>query len=84
MAGVDLNKIAGEIIAFVLKGDVISRTGTLQVCDGQRSSVEATIQSMKMMYENKNTNAVLLADTSNAFISLNRFLYNITSFYISI
>ena len=63
MAGVDLNKIAGEIIAFVLKGDVISRTGTLQVCDGQRSRVEATIQSMKMMYENKNTNAVLLADT---------------------
>lgn len=84
MAGVDLNKIAGEIIAFVLKGDVISRTGTLQVCDGQISRVEATIQSMKMMYENKNTNAVLLADTSNAFISLNRFLYNITSFYISI
>ena len=75
-----LRRIAGKIIASVLKEDVIKCTGTLQVCCGQEADIEAAVHSMNMMYEDENTDAILLVDASNTFNSLNRqlFLYNIS------
>ena len=50
----------------------------LQVA-GQEAGIEAAIHSMNMMYENENTDAILLVDANNGFNSLNRqsFLHNI-------
>ena len=73
-------RIAGKVIVSVLKENAIKCTGTLQVCAGQVAGIEAAVYSMNMMYEDKNTDGILLVDASNAFNSLNRhsFLHNIS------
>ena len=55
-------------------------TGSLQVCAGQEAGFEAAILTMNKMYDDENTDAVLLVDAKNAFSPLNResFLHNIT------
>ena len=77
-AGKVLRKIAGKVIASVLKEDVIKCTGTIQVCAGQEAGIESAIHSMNMMHEDENTDAILPVDGSNAFNYLNRqsFLHN--------
>ena len=67
-----LRKIAGKVIASVLKENVIKCTGTLQVCDGKKACIEAAIHSMNMMYKDQNTDAILIVDASKALNSLNR------------
>ena len=68
-----LRRIAGKVIVLVLKEDVIKCTGMLKVRAGQEVSIEAAFYSMNMIYEDENTVAILLADASNAFNSLNHF-----------
>ena len=68
-----LRRIAGKVIVLVLKEDVIKCTGMLQVRAGQEVSIEAAFYSMNIIYEDENTGAILLADASNAFNSLNHF-----------
>ena len=63
-----LRRIARKVV-LVLKEDVIE---TLQVCAGQEAGIEPSAHSINMMYEDENTNAILLVDMSNAFNSLNR------------
>ena len=63
--------IIAKAILSTLKGDVQDATGTLQLCAGQISGIEAAIHSMRNLFEKKETEAVLL-DASNAFNSLNR------------
>ena len=80
--GVDkvLRRIIGKIIVSVLKKDVIKYTGTSQVCAGQEAGIDVAIHSINMMYEDENTDVILLPDASKAFSSLNRelFLHNIS------
>ena len=73
-----LRRIAGKVTVSFLKED-IKCTGTLQVCAGQERGTEAAIHSMNMMYEDEDTDVILLVNTSNAFNSLNRqsFLHNV-------
>ena len=80
MVGEILRRIAGKVLVSVLKEDFIKCTGMLQVCAGQEAGIRAAIHSMNMMYEDENTDAILLADASNAFSSLNgqSFLHNIS------
>ena len=75
-----LRRIAGKVTVSVLKEYVIKYTGTLQVCNGQEAGIEVAIHSMNMMYEDENTDGILLVDANNAFSSLNRqlFLHNIS------
>ena len=56
----------------VVKGDVQESVGSLQVCAGQAGGCEAAIHAMLTMYEEEETNAVLLIDAANAFNSINR------------
>ena len=74
-----LRRIAGKVTVSFLKEDIIKCTGTLQVCAGQEGGTEAAIHSMNMMYEDENTDVILLDDASNAFNSLSRrsFLHNV-------
>ena len=64
-------RIAGSY-CFSSEDDVIKCTGTLQVCAGQEAGIEAAIYLMNMMYEDENTDVILLVDAINAFNSLNR------------
>ena len=77
-----LCRIAGKVIVSILKEDVIKCTGTLQVCAGQKASLKAAIHSMSMMYEDENTDAILLVDASNVFNSLNSHFCIIQVIYV--
>ena len=46
--------------------------GPLQAADGAKGGAEAAIHAMRTIFEDKNTDAVILVDVSNAFNSLNR------------
>ena len=56
-----LRRIAGKVVVFIVKKDVITSTGSLQVCAGQEAGAEA-----------EECEAVLLINAENAFHSINR------------
>ena len=75
-----LRRIVGKIVMNISKNDVIKSVGSLQVCAGQISGVEAAIHSMHDVYDLEETEAVLLIDAENAFNLINRkvMLHNIS------
>ena len=52
----------GEDIMRVAKEHVINSVGSLQVCAGQNAGAEAAIHAMHDIYENNDTEAILLFD----------------------
>jgi len=66
-------------VMSTLKPYVTEAAGDLHLCAGQNSGCEAAIHSMRTIYEEDTTDAILLVDASNAFNSLNRkvMLHNI-------
>ena len=81
-----LRRITGKVIVSVLKKEVVSSAGSLQVCAGQEAGSEAAIHAMEKILKEESTEAVLLVDTENAFNSVNRkvFLHNISILYPAI
>ena len=67
-----LRRIAGKVFMSVVKGDIQDSVGSLQVCAGQPGGCEAAIHAMRTIYEEEDTDAVLLIDAANAFNSINR------------
>ena len=67
-----LRRIMGKYVKKVIKQDVIDASGSIQVCAGHKSGSEATIHAMQEIFEQDNSDAVLLVDASNAFSALNR------------
>ena len=61
-----LRRITGKVIVSVLKKEVASSAGALQVCAGQEAGSEAAIQAMEKIFKEKSTEAVLLIDAENA------------------
>ena len=54
---------------------------SLQVCAGQPCGIEATIHTMRSIYEAPETDEILLVDAQNAFNRLNRTLLNMNWIY---
>ena len=67
-----LRRIIGRAVTTILQPDLVNSTAPLQVCGGLRGGVEAAIHAMRRMYEDPETEAILLVDAENAFNSLNR------------
>ena len=65
-------RIISKAILFMVKTDILEAAGNLQLCAGQEAGCEAAVHAMQSLYHSSNTQAVLLADASNAFNSLNR------------
>ena len=65
--GYVLRRIAGKVTVSVLKEDAIKCNDTLQVFARQEAGIKAATHSVNMMYEDENTDAILLVDASNAF-----------------
>ena len=74
-----LRRIAGKAVVALVRNDIISSVGSLQVCAGHEAGCEAAIHAMHSIFQEQSTEAVLLVDASNAFNSVNRsvFLHNI-------
>ena len=67
-----IRRIIGKCVMRVTKEDVLDASGSLQVCAGLRSGSEAAVHAMYSIFEEEETDAVLLIDASNAFNALNR------------
>ena len=78
-----LPRITGKVIVSVLKKEVFSSAGSLQVWAGQEAGSEAVMHAMEKIFKEESTEAVLLVDVENAFNSINRkvFLHNISILY---
>ena len=67
-----LRRIIGKTISWSLNGVIRQAAGPLQVSTGLESGAEAAIHSMKKIFHEEATDAILLVDAENAFNRLNR------------
>lgn len=67
-----INSQPDKSILAVIDPDVQQMTGALQVCTEQHGGCEASVHAMSLVFQDPNTEAVLLVDATNAFNCLNR------------
>ena len=67
-----VRRVIGKAILMVVGPAIQQATGCLQLCAGQQSGIEAAIHAMRSAFAQDDTEAVLLADASNAFNRINR------------
>ena len=79
-------RIIAKAAISVLKDEVLSAVGSMQLCVGQMAGVESAIHAAHKKFDSPENEAVLLVDASNEFNSLNRkaALHNIRSICPSI
>ena len=67
-----LRRIVGKAITTTLKPEILSATAPLQACAGLKGGVEAAVHALREVFEDPNTQGILLVDAENAFNALNR------------
>ena len=67
-----VRRIIGKAVLAAAGLQVQEVTGALQVCIGQRGGSEAAVHAMRHIFQDANSEAVLLVDATNTFNSLNR------------
>ena len=67
-----LRRILGKAILSMIRDDIQEAAGSLQVCAGHESGIEAAVHAMTTVFDDDDTEALLMADASNAFNRLNR------------
>ena len=67
-----LRRIIGKAVGWVLKKDIQEAAGPLQAVTGLQGGAEAAIHAMNSIFEQDDTEGVILVDASNAFNSLNQ------------
>ena len=74
-----LRRIIGKLISWTLKKDIQEAVGPLQTCSGLNAGGEAAIHAIKEIFNEEETDGVILVDTSNASNNMNRLaaLHNI-------
>ena len=56
----------------LLRNDILKAAGSLQLCVGQDAGSEAVIHAVYDMFNEENTEPMIMVDASNAFNSINR------------
>ena len=67
-----LRRLIGELLVGELKQDLKKAAGPIQVCASHKAGAEAAIHAMQSVFDEDNTQNILLIDATNAFNSLNR------------
>ena len=67
-----IRRILGKSFMTIVKEDVQEIAGAIQVCAGQSGGCEAAIHGMKDIYDEEDTEGVLLLDARNAFNLMSR------------
>ena len=65
-------RIVAKAVLLITRSYLQDATGPRQPCPGQFASIEMAAHGMRAMFSRKDTDAVLLVDSTNAFTSLNR------------
>lgn len=74
-----VRRVVGKAIMSTFRNNVVESVGSLQTCAGHEAGCEASVHAMREIFDEADTEAVLLVDASNAFNVINRqvFLHNI-------
>ena len=74
-----LRRVIGIAVISVNRDSIIKSVGSLQVCAGHEACCEAAVHAMRELFNEQDTQAILIVDAANAFNSVNRnvFLHNI-------
>ena len=67
-----LRRIIGKAISRVLQSDMVGATAPIQVCAGLSGGVEAAVHGLRRIFNDDETEAIILVDADNAFNRLNR------------
>ena len=67
-----VRRIAAKAILKVVGRDVEEACGHLQKCSGCPAGLEAAVHAMQQIFQEEDTEGILLVDAKNAFNSLNR------------
>ena len=67
-----VRRIIARATTTVLKPELVDSTAPLQTCAGLKGGIEASIHAMRRIFDEPETEAILLVDASNAFNALNR------------
>ena len=67
-----LRRMVGKMISWSLSDEIQEAGGPLQVSTGLQGGSEAAIHAMKKLFDDDNTDGVILVDAANAFNRLNR------------
>ena len=67
-----IRRIVGKAILSVVGTDVVQAAGPLQLCAGQPAGCEVAVHTMRKVFAEASTDAVILVDASNAFNNINR------------
>jgi len=67
-----LQRILAKAVAVVTKDDVTNVCGTNNLCGGLGSGIESGIHAMKDLWDDEETEIVILVDAANAFNALDR------------
>jgi len=70
--GETARRIIGKAILKIIKTDILDAAGSLQLCAGQEAGCEAAIHAMRAVFQDSDSEAVLLVDATNTFNCLNR------------
>ena len=70
--GEALRRIVGKAVSWVVKPNVLEAAGPLQVAAGAKSGSEAACHSIRQLFDEEETEGVMLVDASNAFNNMNR------------
>ena len=65
-------RIIAKAILNITRQDIQEVAGSVQLCAGQISGIEAAVHAVRTLFHREETEALLLVDASNAFNSLNR------------
>ena len=67
-----LRRIIGKTVTSFLKKDIKEAVGPLQVCAGYSAGVGAAIHTMSHVFDEEETDGILLIDATNAFSQMNK------------
>ena len=60
-------RIIGKTVVHTMKEEIIRSVGNLQLCAGHESDCETAILAMSQIFNEEDSESVLLIDASNAF-----------------
>lgn len=70
--GEALRHLISKAVLQTTREDIKREVGSVQLCAGQEAACETRFFTMRSFFEDKDTETVLIVDSSNAFNSLNR------------
>ena len=70
--GETLRRIIGKAVMTIMKEDVLTGVGNLQLCGGHAGGCEVGVHALVDLFNDDDTEGVIQVDASNAFNSINR------------